>query len=870
MTAGHTPPRETYRAAQIKMRMDSLNEEVLTYPAPSATPVAEQPLVSIISFCKDRAPTIRRSIESVLSQSYRHFEFVVQDGASTDGTLEILKSYNDPRIKIVSEEDSGSAEAFWKVMNRCQGEIIGTCLSDEELLPDAIERAVEFFAFNRDVGAMTCDGYVTDMDGNIVNEFNTGEFNFVDYLFGWYCPFWPGSFFRRQALVDVGLHWHQWTIECLEFEIWCRLATQHVVRHVPVRMSKYAVHEKQLSQSKERIRENIDNRAKVIGALFSADGFFGDDEIKRNGCLYNQLYLLYDHVRTYKLADQAELLAARLRALTDGIDFADTTKYIEYFNFVDDRMAKKFTERPDKRAVLRQAHQLWVRVALRFSGDFRSRLPRGIKDRLREYLIAAMFIRHIAKHGPLRLARTLIPLLRGGQRLREIYSPEFSAKLYHDTALIYYARGQIDEALQVWKRAEALEDPMIDGVAAQAMLMSPTATYRDLARVQRRWAERYAKPIPELGECPVPPYRGERRIRVGYCCAWFESDTFLGILGKVIRLADRSRFEIYGYTTSPVSRDTQALFDHFRVTGNLSDADFVRQVRKDGIDICMEVTGFSPFNRFAAMASRCAPIQISYLNHTGTSAVPNVDYVLADEVSVLPEHDQFFTEKVWRLPGCFLCYSYDEAKMPAVAPPPSLDKGFVTFGCFGSGGKINTRLIELWAKLMHRVPGSRFYLRNKQLSSQDNRDFMVSRFRRFGIDPARLTILGGTDRQTILRYYDEIDISLDTWPYCGGNTVAESLWQGVPLVTLKTDRFSGRYGASLLLVAGCGELVAESPERYIEIAAALAASPQRLRDYRRNLRSKARSHGLSDAAGFARKLEAAYASMMQRLHGSKS
>ena len=166
--------------------MNSINRN-LPAAADRVVPVAvTQPLVSIICFCKDRAATIRRCIDSVLNQSYRNFEFVVQDGASTDGTLDILRSYQDARIKIVSEKDSGPAEAFWKVMNRCRGEFIGTCLSDEELLPGAIEKAVELFHDNPDTGAITCDGYVTDTDGKIINEFNAGEFNMVDYLFGWY------------------------------------------------------------------------------------------------------------------------------------------------------------------------------------------------------------------------------------------------------------------------------------------------------------------------------------------------------------------------------------------------------------------------------------------------------------------------------------------------------------------------------------------------------------------------------------------------------------------------------------------------------------------------------------------------------------
>jgi predicted O-linked N-acetylglucosamine transferase (SPINDLY family) len=215
------------------------------------------------------------------------------------------------------------------------------------------------------------------------------------------------------------------------------------------------------------------------------------------------------------------------------------------------------------------------------------------------------------------------------------------------------------------------------------------------------------------------------------------------------------------------------------------------------------------------------------------------------------------------LPGCFLSYNYDMVQLPPVAPPPSLAKGFVTFGCFGSGGKLNGDLIAIWARLLALVPGAQVYLRNQELTPGDNRQFMLDRFRRRGIGPDRVRLEGGGSRDDILRSYDEVDISLDTWPYCGGNTVAESLWQGVPVVTLKGSRFVSRYGASLLRVAGCRELVGETEEEYIDIAAALVSAPARLTYYRNNLRTMARQFGFSDVEGFARKLDDAYLAMMR-------
>ncbi|MGH9420974.1 MAG: tetratricopeptide repeat protein, partial [Thermoanaerobaculia bacterium] len=172
--------------------------------------------------------------------------------------------------------------------------------------------------------------------------------------------------------------------------------------------------------------------------------------------------------------------------------------------------------------------------------------------------------------------------------------------------------------------------------------------------------------------------------------------------------------------------------------------------------------------------------------------------------------------------------------------------------------------IELWARLLHRVPNAILRIQNGQLESEGNRRFIAARFQRFGISPERLVLEKGVARRKLLDAYNEVDISLDTWPYCGGNTIAESLWMGVPVVTLKGDRFGSRYGASLVTAGGCPEFVAESPEEYVEIAARLAGDLPRLRHLRQNLRQMSIDHGLGDSTLFARRLENAYREMLGR------
>jgi len=378
--------------------MDSLHQRWLARASGDTPRILGEPLVSIICFCKNRAATIPRCVESVLGQKYQNIEFVVQDGASTDGTVEILQGYDDRRIKLVSQVDSGPAEACWKALHRCQGDIIGICLSDEELLPDAIERAVAHFRSAPHLGAITCDGFITDPQGKITNEFNAGDFNLVNYLFARYCPFFPGSFFRRHALLDVGLKSEKWNIDCLEFEIWCRLGIRHEVKYIPERMSKYAVHETQLSQTRQYFNEHFDNRALLIRHMFSSEGFFGDNEILRFGCLYNQLYLLYNHVRAYRLQDQVELLGRRLRDLAEQVDVFELARYKKYFHFEaeDDGRTSTTLAVADYAPT---ANSLWPRLGRAVPGWLRRYIPRSTKDAIRAALPFALYVLSDVRRG---------------------------------------------------------------------------------------------------------------------------------------------------------------------------------------------------------------------------------------------------------------------------------------------------------------------------------------------------------------------------------------------------------------------------------------------------------------------------------------
>ncbi len=511
---------------------------------------------------------------------------------------------------------------------------------------------------------------------------------------------------------------------------------------------------------------------------------------------------------------------------------------------------------------------LWTRVALIVPKSIRQRLPLRLKTSLRR-LFRRGFL--LLSYLPGYIIWFFVRLISGRSKESTLLNSNIEGlpdwiSFYPRAAAIYDARGQTTQALDMWRRAEPLNDPNIDGLACQAFLKLPDATYENIAAFQSRWAKRHATETSDAGNPRFQSFDGARKVRVGYHCSFMDGDTIRFIMRNVMANHDRSKFEIYGYSPVPVSSDIKSAFDILRNTTLMDDAEFARSVRNDGIDVFVEMSGFSPGHRFVAMASRCAPVQISYLNHHGTSCVRAVDYFLSDEIStpLNSDADRTFTERIYRLPKCLLCYDYKGYEHPPVSESPSIIRGHVTFGCFGSGGKINLQLIEWWAELLRRVPGSRFYIRNRELTPPDNQRYMLDRFQRFGVDPARIKLGGGADRLSVLRSYAEVDVCLDTWPYCGGNTVAESLWQGVPVVTLMGSRISSRYGASLLTAAGCSDLIGHTVDEYLNIAVKLASDSGRLRDFRQNLRLMSEEFGLGDSAQFALDLERAYEDMLQK------
>lgn len=226
-------------------------------------PLSETPLVSIFTVVKNRAYTIKRCVDSILAQDYPNIEIIVQDGASTDGTLEILQEYGN-RIKFVSEPDSGPGEAFFRALDKVKGEFFGSCMSDEELMPHAVSWAVENLLKYPDVAAIYGDYYSIDINGKILSANKACPWDFKRYLCCEIVPPFCSSFFRKSCFDAIGLR--EYT-DCGEFDLWLRLGIRFPIRYEPGLVSKFGVHPGSCTRQVSVYYLTLPGRIKAINRL---------------------------------------------------------------------------------------------------------------------------------------------------------------------------------------------------------------------------------------------------------------------------------------------------------------------------------------------------------------------------------------------------------------------------------------------------------------------------------------------------------------------------------------------------------------------------------------------------------------------------
>lgn len=425
--------------------------------------------------------------------------------------------------------------------------------------------------------------------------------------------------------------------------------------------------------------------------------------------------------------------------------------------------------------------------------------------------------------------------------------------------------GEVDAAIAEYRHAASDGDPEVRSVAlAGVACIAPGGSREDNASIlaaRQRWVAWESRGLLPMAAAPA---EAGRKLRVGYLSAFFgERNWMKGYMGA-INAHDRDRFEIHLLADGAVPSAENGYIDHpedriWEIAG-VSNPDLAGHITKARLDVLVDLNGYSYQRRLPLFLYRPARLQVCWVGMYGTTGLREIDRLVGDAVVAPVAEERHYTEQIVRVPGSYLAFQVFYL-VPDVAPPPCLVSRRLTFGCFSSAYKLTGETIAAYAAILRGAPGSSLLLRNRTLEEPSNRADTLRRFADHGVGAERLMLEGGAEHFDFLRGYDQVDVALDTFPYNGGTTTIEALWQGVPMLTCNGDRWAARTSCSLLLAADLGEWVAADMAGFQDAAIALARAPdtpERLAALRRGMRERLRVSAACDVVGLCRSLEAVY------------
>ncbi len=426
--------------------------------------------------------------------------------------------------------------------------------------------------------------------------------------------------------------------------------------------------------------------------------------------------------------------------------------------------------------------------------------------------------------------------------------------------------GNFTEAENYYRRILELSDKK-NSVAYSNLLLcmnyNPAYSPERLYEEHVRFGKTFYSPQtgPRQGTCYAT---SRKKIRIGYVSPDFCMHPASRFIEPMLRFHDRDDFEICCYSNvarpDEITEKTKKLAFQWHDISHISDDQVARLIKNDEIDILVDLSGHTARNRLLVFAKKPAPIQVSYLGYPNTTGLSAIDYYLSDKMVDPAGHDRFYVEKLVRLERCFCAFMPYE-NSPPVNALPAQKAGHITFGSLHTLARLNEQVIDLWSKLLHTVISSRLcIIRNTLVGGV--RERLYAEFETRGIPRQRIDMRNTLPPGGHLALYHDIDIALDTFPWSGHTTACESLWMGVPVVTLCGDRHAGRMVSSILSAAGVTDCIAQTPDEYIAIARQLASSPNVLQSLRQGLRARMSQSVLCDGKGFTKRLEDAYRKML--------
>ena len=419
--------------------------------------------------------------------------------------------------------------------------------------------------------------------------------------------------------------------------------------------------------------------------------------------------------------------------------------------------------------------------------------------------------------------------------------------------------GLIDEAIAALRKATAAapDNAEIYSNLLLTLLYDPAQEPDRLVEEHAEWGRRFGRPPGRCRDWPNDPDPA-RPLRVGLVSAEFCRHAVGGWLLAALQSLDREQYQLVGYSSRAREDDMTPCFKtlttDWRSVAGLDDLSLASQIRRDRIDILIDISGHTALNRLPCFALKPAPVQATWLGYPFTTGLDAIDYAIMDDIAVRPGEEHRFFEQVIRLTPSRFPYEPPPA-LPDVTEPPALRQGWVTFGSFNNIAKLSATVLALWCRILLETPSARLILKSPALSNPAVATRIRTAICGTGISDGRLELRGASDNLGVLHEYGDIDIALDPFPFGGGATSCEALVMGLPIVTLPSWQPVSRQTETCLAAIGRREWVAADADGYAAIAARLARNPQTLERARQTQRQAFLQSAICDKRTFGAELD---------------
>ena len=459
----------------------------------------------------------------------------------------------------------------------------------------------------------------------------------------------------------------------------------------------------------------------------------------------------------------------------------------------------------------------------------------------------------------------------------------FAPDLHQARANLLFVSQQLCE----WMELEALSNAVREAVRERppqevnlippfSFLAIPGSTGPEQKTCAHNWAQRICQTTSGVGKKMNFQFGREPRqkLRIGYLSADYRDHPVAHLMAQIFELHNRDRFHITAYSFGPndgssVRQRMEKAFDRFKDICEFSDEDSARQISQDGIDILVDLTGYTREARTAILAFRPAPVQVNYLGYAGTMGADFIDYLIADRFIIPPEQQQHYAEIVMRLPDSYMPRDRSCKRLPQPSRKEcGLPEDRIVFCCFNSTYKFSPAIFDIWCRLLNSIPGSVLWLSASHPLAQAN---LAREAEGRGVTADRLIWAPRTHLiEDHLARIQCADLFLDTTPYNAHTTCSDALWMGVPVITCAGETFPSRVAGSLLTALRTPELITRNLEDYYALALELATDKNKYASIRNKIIANRESAPLFDSTKFTRDLEHVYQQMWDQYVNSSN